>query len=68
MEDDTLIIENPQERFDASIDAQMDVIVRDIMKSSQNGKIENLESYANNNVEKVKEPEEETGASTENES
>ena len=68
-EDDTLIIENLQERFDASIDAQMDVIVRDILKIRQNGKIENLEEYVESDNKVIDEPviEDKTGESTENE-
>jgi len=45
IDDDTIIIENPKERFDASIDAQMDVIVRNIFEGTQNGKIDSLEQY-----------------------
>ena len=39
-DEDTIIIENLKERFDASINSQMDVIIRDIMENSKNGQIE----------------------------
>lgn len=38
--DDTIIIENQKERFDASINAQLDVIIRDIYKAQEQNKIE----------------------------
>lgn len=40
LSEDTIIIENEQERFDASISAQLDVIIRDILKNSKNGYLE----------------------------
>lgn len=40
LNEDTIIIENEQERFDASISAQLDVIIRDILKNSKNGYLE----------------------------
>ena len=46
-DDDTIIIENLSERFDASINAQLDVIVRDIFEKTQNGKIEDIDKLEN---------------------
>ena len=43
-DDDTIIIENLKERFDASINSLLDVIIRNIYDNSQNGKID-LEQY-----------------------
>lgn len=37
LQDDTIIVENLSERFDASLGAQLDVIIRDILKNSKNG-------------------------------
>lgn len=45
-DDDTIIIENLKERYDASLSAQLDVIVRNIYDNSQNGKLD-LEQYEN---------------------
>ena len=42
--DDTIIVENFKERFDASIKAQLDVIIRDIYEKTKNGQID-LEQY-----------------------
>lgn len=42
--DDTIIIENFKERFDASIKAQLDVIIRDIYEKTKNGQLD-LEQY-----------------------
>jgi len=39
-DDDTIIIENPFERFDASINTQLDVIIRDALKNTKNGYFE----------------------------
>lgn len=43
-DDDTIIIENLKERFDASVNSQLDVIIRNIYDNSQNGKLD-LEQY-----------------------
>ena len=43
-DDDTIIIENPKERFDASINSQLDVIVRNVYDNTQRGKLD-LEQY-----------------------
>lgn len=40
LNEDTIIIETPEERFDASINSQLDVIIRDILKNSKNGYLE----------------------------
>ena len=45
-DDDTIIIENLKERYDASLGAQLDVIIRNIYDNSQNGKLD-LEQYEN---------------------
>jgi len=45
-DDDTIIVENLKERYDASINSQLDVIVRDIYNNTQNGKLD-LENYEN---------------------
>lgn len=45
-DDDTIIIENLKERYDASINSQLDVIIRNIYDNSQNGKID-LNDYEN---------------------
>lgn len=45
-DDDTIIVENLKERFDASINSQLDVIVRDIYNNTKNGKVD-LEQYEN---------------------
>lgn len=45
-DDDTIIIENLKERYDASISSQLDVIIRNIYDNSQNGKLD-LEQYEN---------------------
>ena len=42
--DDTIIVENLKERFDASINSQLDIIIRNIFDNSQNGQLE-LEEY-----------------------
>lgn len=42
--DDTIIVENFKERFDASIKAQLDVIIRDIYEKTKNGQLD-LEQY-----------------------
>lgn len=42
--DDTIIVENLKERFDASINAQLDIIIRDIFENT-NGQIEDVEEY-----------------------
>lgn len=39
-DDDTIIIENPLERFDASINTQLDVIISDAKKNTKNGYLE----------------------------
>ena len=44
-DDDTIILENPKERFDASINAQMDVIIRDIFENTSNRQLEALDEY-----------------------
>ena len=44
--DDTIIIENLKERYDASINTQLDVIIRNIYDNTQNGKLD-LENYEN---------------------
>ena len=45
-DDDTIIVENLKERYDASINSQLDVIIRNIYDNSQNGKLD-LEQYEN---------------------
>lgn len=45
-DDDTIIIENLKERYDASINSQLDVIIRNIYDNTQNGKID-LENFEN---------------------
>ena len=45
-DDDTIIVENLKERYDASINSQLDVIIRNIYDSTQNGKID-LENFQN---------------------
>lgn len=45
-DDDTIIIENLKERYDASINSQLDVIIRNIYDNSKNGKLD-LEDYEN---------------------
>ena len=45
-DDDTIILENLKERFDASINSQMDVIIRNILKNTGNGQLDSLEQYA----------------------
>ena len=47
-DDDTIIIENLKERFDASISVQLDVLVRNIYENSQNGQVE-VEEYIEKN-------------------
>ena len=42
--DDTIIVENFKERFDASIKAQLDAIIRDIYEKTKNGQLD-LEQY-----------------------
>lgn len=37
LKDDTIIVENLSERYCASLEAQLDVIIRDILKNSKNG-------------------------------
>ena len=49
-DDDTIIVENLKERFDASIGLQLDVIIRNIYDNSQNGKLD-LEEYLENEAE-----------------
>lgn len=44
--DDTIIVENLKERYDASINSQLDVIIRNIYDNTQNGKLD-LENYEN---------------------
>jgi len=46
--DDTIIVENLKERFDASISSQLDIIIRDILENTANGQIEGLEQYGEN--------------------
>ncbi len=43
-DDDTIIVENLKERFDASINSQLDVIVREIYEKTKNGQLD-LENY-----------------------
>ena len=45
LNDDTIIVENQAERFDASINAQLDIIIRDILENTSNGVIEDIEEY-----------------------
>ena len=57
-DEDTIIIENPSERFDASINAQMDVIIRDIFENTQNGKLDDLDKIQDKDTDKTEnEPE-----------
>ncbi len=44
-DEDTIIIDNLKERFDASINSQMDTIIRDIMENTKNGQIEISTEY-----------------------
>ena len=39
-DEDTIIVENLKERYDASISSQLDVIIRNIYDNSQNGKLD----------------------------
>ncbi len=56
--EDTIIIENPSERFDASISAQMDVIIRDIFENTQNRKLDDIEKIPDKDTDKIEnEPE-----------
>ena len=48
--DDTIIVENLKERYDASISSQLDVIIRNIYDNSQNGKLD-LEQYTEDETE-----------------
>ncbi len=48
--DDTIIVENLKERYDASINSQLDVIIRNIYDNSQNGKLD-LEQYIEDETE-----------------
>ena len=48
LSDDTIIIENMKERFDASINTQLDIIIRDILENTSNGQIEDVEEYGEN--------------------
>ncbi len=41
--DDTIIVENPQERFCASITGQLDKIIREILENTQNGVLDTEE-------------------------
>ncbi|MBR5304606.1 MAG: hypothetical protein IKU37_07260 [Candidatus Gastranaerophilales bacterium] len=45
-DDDTIIVENLKERYDASINSQLDVIIRNIYDNTQNGKLD-LENFEN---------------------
>lgn len=47
---DTIIVENLKERYDASINSQLDVIIRNIYDNSQNGKLD-LEQYIEDETE-----------------
>ena len=47
LSDDTIIIENMKERFDASLGAQLDIIFRDILENTSNGQLEDIEEYGN---------------------
>ena len=49
-DDDTIIVENLKERFDASINSQLDVIIRNIYDNTQNGKLD-LEQYLEDEAE-----------------
>ena len=40
LSDDTIIVESLKERYDASISAQLDIIIRDILENTSNGQIE----------------------------
>ena len=48
LSDDTIIVENFKERFDASINAQLDIIIRDVLENTSNGQLEELENEADN--------------------
>ena len=52
LDDDTIIVENLKERFDASINSQLDIIIRNIFENSQNGQIE-LEEYLEDETERT---------------
>ena len=48
--DDTIIVENLKERFDASINSQLDILIRDIYENSKNGNFD-MEQYIDNATE-----------------
>ena len=48
--DDTIIVENLKERYDASVNSQLDVVIRNIYDNSQNGKLD-LEQYIEDETE-----------------
>lgn len=52
LDDDTIIVENLKERFDASINSQLDIVIRNIFENSQNGQIE-LEEYIEDETERT---------------
>ena len=47
LSDDTILVENMKERFDASLNAQLDIIFRDILENTSNGQMEDIEEYGN---------------------
>ena len=49
-DEDTIIVENLKERYDASVNSQLDVIIRNIYDNSQNGKLD-LEQYTQDEAE-----------------
>jgi len=44
LNDDTIIVENPKERFCSSISTQLDKIIREIFEKTQNGNLD-IEEY-----------------------
>lgn len=53
LDSDTIIVENLKERFDASIKSQLDVIIRDILKNSNNGYLDTQEYLKENESEGI---------------
>lgn len=51
-DDDTIIVENLKERLDASVNSQLDVIIRNIYDNSQNGKLD-LEEFIEEKIDET---------------
>lgn len=45
--EDTIIVETPKERYDASINSQLDVVIRNIYENTSNGKLDDIEQTDN---------------------